>query len=101
MQHLWEPLRGMYLDVDWLQPSDRYILEFMTNCDSGYNGPAKLTPKVIGLNTTVSRKHAGARCRVLADKGLVDKIDRGVYRITELGEQFVRGELEPEQLRKL
>jgi len=105
MQHplfaMSEEQEDMYPEVDWLAPADRYILEYLNSARKPDGEPAEQTPKVIGLNTTISRKHSGARCRVLDEKGLVEKTDRGVYRITELGERFVKGELEPDDLRDL
>ncbi|MFB1066476.1 hypothetical protein [Natrinema sp. H-ect4] len=91
----------MYRDVPWLQPSDRYILEFMASARTARGDPAEVTPKVIGRNTTVSRKHAGARCRELTKRGLVERVDRGVYQLTDLGQEFVDGELDVDDLRDL
>lgn len=91
----------MYRDVEWLAPADRYLLEFMSLRHPRSGEYIELTPKVIGRNTTVSRKHSGARCRVLADKGLVEKTDRGVYRLTSLGQEFVDGDLTIDDLREL
>lgn len=105
MQNGWfdmdEEEAEMYLEVDWLAPSDRYILEYMDSARKPDGEASELTPKVIARNTSVARKHAGARCRELADRGLVEKTDRGVYRITQLGEEFVAGELSVEDLREL
>lgn len=92
---------GMYRDVDWLKPADRYILEFMVVKHPRSGEYIQLSPKIIGVNTTVSRKHAGARCRALSEKGLVERTDRGVYRLTDLGQKFVDGQLGVEELRDL
>lgn len=91
----------MYPEVDWLRPSDRYILEYMDAARRPDGSPSEFTPKVVSRNTSFKRKHCGERLRVLSEKGLVDKIDRGVYRITELGEQFVADELDVDDLRGL
>lgn len=91
----------MYRDVEWLKPADRYILEFMAIENPRTGEYVELSPKIIGRNTTVSRKHAGARCRDLAEKGLVERTDRGVYRLTDLGQEFVDGKLSVEDLRDL
>lgn len=91
----------MHREVEWLQPADEYILDFLTHCRCRDDNPAKQTPKTIGLNTPYGRKHAGNRCRVLAEHGLVEQLDRGVYRATPVGEEFATGGLSVEDVREL
>lgn len=88
----------MHRKVEWMAPADDYILDFLQSCRCGDGNPSKQTPKTIGLNTAYGRKHAGTRCRVLADHGLVERHERGVYSLTDLGEQYVAGELDASEL---
>lgn len=88
----------MHRRVGWMMAADPSILEYMAIAKDAYNNPAKQTPKTISLNTGYSRKHVGNRCRVLADRGLLERIDRGVYRITDSGIAAVEKEIDPEDL---
>ena len=89
----------MHWQVDWLLPADRPILLFMTGCRCTDNDFAVLTPKVLGLNTPYSRKHASNRCKELAEYGVVEIIARGEFRATDkavalLNDEFSVAELQ-------
>ncbi len=89
---------GMHRRVDWMVAADPEILRYLANARDAYGNPAEETPKTMGRNTGYSRKHCGNRARVLVEHDLVEKTDRGVYRITERGEKAVEGEIPPEEL---
>ena len=91
----------MHREVEWMAPADEYIIEFLHACRCANDNPAKQTPKTVGLNTAYSRTHAGTRCLELSKRGLVERHERGVYSLTELGEQFAAGELTADDLRDL
>lgn len=63
---------------DWLTGADAYILFVLT---SGLT----LTPGVIAENTGVSRVTVSRRLSTLRAGGLVEKVDRGKYKITADG----------------
>jgi DNA-binding IclR family transcriptional regulator len=52
-----------------------------------------LTPAVISFNIDKSRSQVNRRLSVLVDHGLVRRVKRGYYEITEHGTQYLAGEL--------
>lgn len=67
---------------DWATEMDREILEFMT---IGWT----VSPGIIAENIDRSREAVSRRLNTLEAGGLVRKIDRGKYEITEEGEDSV------------
>jgi predicted transcriptional regulator len=57
-----------------------------------------LSPSIIAFNIDRSREGVADRIAMLTDYGLVEKVERGKYRITEEGEQYLRGELDVSEL---
>lgn len=88
-------------DVGWLTLADPYILLYLDRCRNLSDEPIKQTPKCISLNTPLEQRHAGSRCRVLAEHGLLNKHDRGVYSISDLGQRAARGQISAADLRSL
>jgi len=77
---------------DWMQlPTDERILEILSL-------GLVLSPKVIAKNIGKSRVQVSKRLSVLVDYGLVTRVERGYYEITELGEQYLEGELDASNL---
>ena len=73
--------------ADWMQmPTDDRILESL---ESGL----RLTPAVIAENIDKSRTHVSRRLSDLTDYGLVEKPKRGYYEITDLGREYLDGDL--------
>ena len=87
-------LEDVHREVDWMQPADNYILEWLSRA-------GKQTPHTIGLNIAYSYETASHRCPVLAEHGLLDRVEgeRGVYELSERGQRYLDGELSPEDLR--
>jgi len=85
------------LSPDWWSVADDRILEFLD-----LEGPH--TPKRIADSGIVkfSRQHVNMRLGVLNETGFVEKdvIGRGVYQITEQGEEYLRGEFDAQDLHK-
>lgn len=78
---------------DWMQlPTDDRILEAL------HSSGMVLSPAVIGKNIDRSREEVTRRLSVLVDYGLVIRVERGYYEITELGEQYLEGELDASNL---
>ncbi|QCS42641.1 winged helix-turn-helix domain-containing protein [Natrinema versiforme] len=77
---------------DWMQlPTDERILEIL---ESGL----LLSPQVVAKNIGKSRSHVSRRLSVLLEYGLVTRVERGYYEITDLGEQYLAGEVDAETL---
>ncbi|AUX10691.1 hypothetical protein AArcSl_3084 [Halalkaliarchaeum desulfuricum] len=69
------------------QGDDR-ILETLESSD------LVLTPAVIAFNTDYSRNYVNKRIRKLRQAELVERIDDGYYKITDLGRRYLSGEVE-------
>ena len=78
--------------ADWMRPVDERILETMR--DEG-----NLTPQALddAFDVTAAN-HAINRLSVLEEYGLVERISRGLYRITEDGEAFLNEKLDASEL---
>ena len=80
---------------DWMQlPTDERILEVLSL-------GLVLSPKVIAKNIGKSRVQVSKRLPVLVDYGLVTRVERGYYEITELGEAYLEGELDASELEQV
>lgn len=81
--------------ADWMKPVDDQILE--TIRDEG-----NLTAQALEEFDVTVADYAGKRCKELARYGLLEKISRGLYRLTPdgrayLDEELDASKLEPEQ----
>lgn len=75
---------------EWMVPMDDEILELFHSVE------LVLTPAIIAYNIDRSREEVNRRLTELQTHGLVDRVERGKYRITQLGEEYLRGELDTE-----
>jgi len=73
--------------ADWMTPMDDAVLELF------HSSALVLTPAIIAFNIDRSREEVNRRLTALAEHGLVERVERGKYRLTELGERYLRGEL--------
>lgn len=71
--------------ADWMVPMDDVILELLS---SGLI----LTPAVIACNAGYSRSEVNRRLTKLKSESLVERVDRGKYRLTVHGERYLEGE---------
>jgi len=83
----------MRQSADWMVPSDDRILELIRE-------HGNLTPSAIEAFGGPVRQHASIRAKKLAEYGLLKKVYRGLYGITDKGiayldEEFDASELEP------
>ena len=78
--------------ADWMRPMDDRILEALQTCG------LVLSPSIIGYNIGNTREAVGRRLSGLSEYGLVERVDRGKYEITDLGEQYLDGELDVSEL---
>lgn len=79
------------VSADWMDPADDDVLEAMRSEDV-------FTPDHIDEQKICRGPHAAYRCRELAKYGLLRKYATGMYDITELGERYLAGEVDPSEL---
>lgn len=72
---------------DWMTPMDDRILELFHTTD------LVLTPAIIAYNIQFSREEVNRRLSELEAHGLVERVERGKYRITGYGEDYLHGRL--------
>ncbi|WP_254535264.1 winged helix DNA-binding protein [Halomarina litorea] len=78
----------MRKEAEWMsRPADDQVLETLRE-------KGTQTPKKLHENTGLAQNYAGERVRELARYGLVDRIARGVYIITDKGESWLDEELD-------
>ena len=77
--------------ADWWVLVDDMVLEFLRDERSG-------TPKTISEEIGKSQGYVNQRCSKLASYGLVRKVARGVYVLTDEGEQYLDEELDVRDL---
>lgn len=73
-------------------PSDERILEVL------HSSNLVLSPAVIGKNIDATRVHVNRRLSVLVEYGMVTRIERGYYEITDLGVQYLEGKIDANEL---
>ena len=88
----------MHRQVEWLTAADVTILEFLHAARDTRGNPSIQRPTTISDNTGLSRQHVGRRCRTLADHDVVEKVDRGKYRLSDRGEALMGGKIQPSEL---
>lgn len=74
--------------AEWMVPMDDEILTLFHTSD------LVLTPAIIAYNIDRSREEVNRRLSELEDCGLVDRIERGKYRITDVGIRYLGGSTE-------
>lgn len=75
---------------EWMTPLDEEILELF------YSTELILTPSIIAYNLDYSSKEVNRRLSKLADHGYVNRVERGKYRLSQLGEDYLHGSLNEE-----
>ncbi len=78
--------------VSWMTQADDRILETLADSD------LILSPRVLSANIDYSRHYLSTRLGKLLDSGLVDRVDEGLYRITDRGYAYLEGELDTDDL---
>lgn len=76
--------------VEWMTRADDFILELLQEAGISAN------PSTIAFNIDYDRRYVSQRCRELAENGLLKRVDedKAMYRITELGERYLAGEVD-------
>ena len=88
----------MHRQVDWLRAADVRILEYLYAAKDTRGNPSIQTPTTIAANTGHASKYVGERVRHLANHDLVERVERGKYRLSDRGERLMGGDLRPEDL---
>ncbi|GGM63938.1 hypothetical protein GCM10009017_12550 [Halarchaeum rubridurum] len=86
----------MRQSADWMTKADERILEVIR--EEGNMTPQALSREGTTPRIDITRKYAGRRCRKLAKAGLLRKIDRGLFGITERGVAFLDEEFDAREL---
>ncbi len=77
--------------VEWMNYGDDQILELLQSDDV-------FTPDHVAEDVPIPATDVAVRCRILAKHGLLKKQAIGMYEVTELGDRFLAGEVDPEEL---
>jgi len=74
-----------------MRPKDEHIMEVMS--DEG-----NMTPQALDEFDVAAANYARDRLSILVKYGLVEKLSRGLYRLTDAGEAFLNEELDASEL---
>ena len=79
---------------EWMTQTDERILEFLS--EFGNRQPHAISDKFaeMGVDLDYHVQSINRRCWTLTDYGLVTNVGGGTYSITELGKQFLDGDLD-------
>lgn len=72
---------------DWMRPMDDRILELF------HSNELVLTPAIIAYNLDYSSKEVNRRLSELDAHGFVERVERGKYQLTDVGELYLEGTL--------
>lgn len=92
---------GMHRHVRWMVAADVLILDYLYSSRTPQGAHSVQTPNTIAINTGYSNRHTSARCQVLADRGLIERVGKGRYRLDELGARVVENEISIGELNDL
>jgi len=81
---------------DWMALVDDRVLEYLSENETG--SPTKM--KKDGP-IRYSTGYISERCKELADRGLIQPLGNGVYRITEDGGAYLAGNLDTETMERI
>jgi len=76
--------------TEWMVPMDDELLKLF------HSSGLVLTPSIIAYNSGYSREEVNRRLAELTDYEFMERVDRGKYRITSLGENYLSGD-DPKQ----
>lgn len=79
--------------ANWMTQLDDEILELLDSSE------LVLSPSIIAFNINRSREGVADRIAMLTDYGLVEKVERGKYQITQEGKQYLQCELDVSKLK--
>lgn len=83
----------------WMEAADLKVLSYFYTREGEIFGPATVAKNI---RRTDGKRYNGDyinhRLSTLVDAGLLEKLERGDYRISETGIAYVDGEIEPAKL---
>ena len=79
--------------VEWMNQTDDRILEALDESQ------LVLTPVVLAKNLDYSRSWVSTRLSKLVDAGLVTNSEGSFYQITDLGNEYLSGNLEADDIK--
>ncbi|MFW6435943.1 MAG: hypothetical protein ACOCY1_06130 [Halovenus sp.] len=82
--------------ADWMVRSDDRILETIE--EEGNMTPLALSKEGERPRLDITRNWAGQRCRELADHGLLVRLEKGLYGITDEGIAYLEADLDASTL---
>lgn len=85
----------MVQHVSWFAKIDYPILDFLSEYD------ILVSPKIVGGNLEIHRSYVGRRLRTLRDAGLLVQHENGLYGLSDLGREFLAGDLSREEIEAL
>lgn len=68
---------------EWMLPIDDAILQLF------HTSELVLTPSIVAYNIEYSREEVNRRLAELEERGYVERVERGKYRVTSLGRQYI------------
>jgi restriction endonuclease Mrr len=77
--------------ADWMNPVDDQIMEILKDWGAG-------TPQSLADELGKNNNYIGVRCRKLTKSGLLERPSRGLYTLTDLGEEYLEGDLDANTL---
>jgi predicted transcriptional regulator len=72
--------------------ADERVLEFLHEKD------IVASPSVIAANIDYTQEYLSRRCRKLTNAGLLQRVDASNYRVTDLGERFLNGDVDADEI---
>ncbi|WP_420182084.1 MarR family transcriptional regulator [Haloarcula sp. KBTZ06] len=78
--------------IEWMTQADERVMEFLLEKD------IIASPSVIAANIDYTGEYISRRCRKLANAGLLQRVDATNYRLTDLGERFLEGEIDADEI---
>lgn len=91
-------LECMRKHADWMSHVDERILEFLE--EYGNHQPSQIANRLpeIGQDLDYHPKYIGRRCRRLTEHGLTQNLGNGVYSITDVGREYLTGDIDASTL---
>lgn len=78
--------------AEWMTRMDDEVLEVLSSSQ------LVLSPAILGYNLDSSREAVNRRLSKLAEHGMVERVERGKYHITDLGEGYLAGDIDAADL---
>lgn len=77
--------------AEWMMPVDDKIMEYLQSEGTS-------TPSRIGEGIGNDSNYVTQRCSELTNRGLLQRIARGVYQLTDQGQAYLEGDLDASTL---